>query len=87
MLPPAYTILVGACLATKLHTFAIITRGSTWGLVWTVCCLQEKEVSKAFGTALACIAFTSYLNPIVPIAGEEDNLIPLAVLMHSWLRH
>ena len=27
-------------------------------------------MTKSFGTALACIAFTSYLNPIMPIAGE-----------------
>ena len=28
------------------------------------------DVEKAFGTVLASICFTSYINPILPIAGE-----------------
>ena len=38
--------------------------------MYTAAPAQEKEVTKAFGTALAAIAFTSYINPIVPIAGQ-----------------
>ncbi len=39
-------------------------------------------MTKGFGTALACIAFTSYLNPIMPIAGERHALKLLAMLLH-----
>lgn len=28
------------------------------------------DVEKAFGTVLASICFTSYINPIIPIAGK-----------------
>jgi len=31
------------------------------------------DVEKAFGTVLASICFTSYINPILPIAGEADD--------------
>lgn len=29
-----------------------------------------RDVEKGFGTALAAICFTSYINPIIPIAGK-----------------
>jgi hypothetical protein len=32
------------------------------------------DVEKAFGTVLASICFTSYINPILPIAGECSNM-------------
>ena len=42
-------------------------------------------MTKGFGTALACIAFTSYLNPIMPIAGARHALKLLAMLLHVEL--
>lgn len=32
-----------------------------------------QDVEKGFGTALASICFTSYISPIVPIAGQKDD--------------
>ena len=39
-------------------------------------------MTKSFGTALACIAFTSYLNPIMPIAGERRALCFWQLLLY-----
>lgn len=65
MLPPKYTILVSAQKHLKMRDNAF-TKGTDREMA-----SQEKEVTKSFGTVLACIAFTSYLNPIMPIAGTQ----------------
>mmetsp|Transcript_9079 Transcript_9079/g.27264 ORF Transcript_9079/g.27264 Transcript_9079/m.27264 type:complete len:103 (+) Transcript_9079:544-852(+) len=47
--------------------------GDNYELVDVTYTVVEEEVTKDFGTALAAICFTSYILPVVPIAGEADD--------------